>query len=111
MGIDEHLVVPNPSLSVYDGCAVCWNGEKMKEWREEFCRRAAADNFPIFEPYYNLTREQKDWLWHGLPSEKHKTPRNRICIDTFFEMVRENQYKIQYRVMLSRYRGKTTCPR
>ena len=50
-------------------------------------------------------------LWHGLPSEKHKTPRNRICIDTFFEMVRENQYKIQYRVMLSRYRGKTTCPR
>ena len=111
MGIDEHLVVPNPSLSVYDGCAVCWNGEKMKEWREEFCRRAAADNFPIFEPYYNLTREQKDWLWHGLPSEKHKTPRNRICIDTFFEMVREYQYKIQYRVMLSRYRGKTTCPR
>ena len=111
MGIDEHLVVPNPSLSVYDGCAVCWNGEKMKEWKEEFCRRAAADNFPIFEPYYNLTREQKDWLWHGLPSEKHKTPRNRICIDTFFEMVRENQYKIQYRVMLSRYRGKTTCPR
>ena len=111
MGIDEHLVVPNPSLSVYDGCAVCWNGEKMKEWREEFCRRAAADNFPIFEPYYNLTREQKDWLWHGLPSEKHKTPRNRICIDTFFEMVRENHYKIQYRVMLSRYRGKTTCPR
>lgn len=111
MGIDEHLVVPNPSLSVYDGCAVCWNGEKMKEWREEFCRRAAADNFPIFEPYYKLTREQKDWLWHGLPSEKHKTPRNRICIDTFFEMVRENQYKIQYRVMLSRYRGKTTCPR
>ena len=111
MGIDEHLVVPNPSLSVYDGCAVCWNGEKMKEWREEFCRRAAADNFPIFEPYYNLTREQKDWLWHGLPSEKHKTPRNRICIDTFFEMVRENQYKIQSRVMLSRYRGKTTCPR
>ena len=111
MGIDEHLVVPNPSLSVYDGCAVCWNGEKMKDWREEFCRRAAADNFPIFEPYYNLTREQKDWLWHGLPSEKHKTPRNRICIDTFVEMVRENQYKIQYRVMLSRYRGKTTCPR
>ena len=111
MGIDEHLVIPNPSLSVYDGCAVCWNGEKMKEWREEFCRRAAADNFPIFEPYYNLTREQKDWLWHGLPSEKHKAPRNRICIDAFFEMVRENQYKIQYRVMLSRYRGKTTCPR
>lgn len=110
MGIDEHLVIPNPSLSVYDGCAVCWNGEKMKEWKEEFCRRAAADNFPIFEPYYNLTTAQKDWLWHGLPSENHKPKRERICIDTFFLMVNENLYKIQYRVMLSRYRGKTTCP-
>ncbi len=110
MGIDEHLVIPNPSLSVYDGCAVCWNGEKMKMWREEFCRRAAADNFPIFEPYYNLTTEQRDWLWHGLPSEKHKPLGDKVCIDSFFQMVKENQYKIQYRVMMSRYRGKTTCP-
>ena len=110
MGIDEHLVIPNPSLSVYEGCAVCWNGEKMKMWREEFCRRAAADNFPIFEPYYNLTQEQRDWLWHGLPSERHKSPADKVCIDSFFLMVKENQYKIQYRVMLSRYRGKTTCP-
>ena len=110
MGIDEHLVIPNPSLSVYEGCAVCWNGEKMKMWREEFCRRAAADNFPIFEPYYNLTQEQRDWLWHGLPSERHKSPADKVCIDSFFLMVKENLYKIQYRVMLSRYRGKTTCP-
>ena len=110
MGIDEHLVIPNPSLSVYEGCAVCWNGEKMKMWREEFCRRAAADNFPIFEPYYNLTQEQLDWLWHGLPSERHKSPADKVCIDSFFLMVKENLYKIQYRVMLSRYRGKTTCP-
>ena len=90
MGIDEHLVIPNPSLSVYDGCAVCWNGEKMKMWREEFCRRAAADNFPIFEPYYNLTTEQRDWLWHGLPSEKHKPLGDKVCIDSFFQMVKEN---------------------
>ena len=110
MGIDEHLVVPNPSLSVYEGCAVCWNGEKMKTWREEFCRRAAADNFPIFEPYFSLTKEQRGWLWHGLPSEKHKALGDKVCIDSFFQMVKENQYKIQYRVMMSRYRGKTTCP-
>ncbi len=108
--IDDKLVIPNSGLSVYDGCVVCWNGEKMKMWREEFCRRAAADNFPIFEPYYKLTQQQKDWLWHGLPSEKYVEERERVCIDNFFRMLRENQYKIQYRVMLSRYRGKTTCP-
>ncbi len=107
--IDEKLVIPNSGLSVYDGCVVCWNGEKMKVWREEFCRRAAQDNFPIFEPYYQLTQQQKDWLWHGLPSEKYVEERERVCIDNFFRMLRENQYKIQYRVMLSRYRGKTTC--
>ena len=111
MGIDEHLVIPNPSLSVYEGSVVCWNGEKMKEWKEEFCRRAVADNFPVFKPYYELERKEKDWLWHGLPSELYKPVRERICIDAFFEMVKENQYKIQYRVMLSRYRGKTTCPK
>ena len=105
MGIDEKLVVPNTSLSVYDGCVQCWHGEKMGMWKKEFCKRAAADKFPIFEPYYNLTRKQKDMLWHGLPSDKEK-----VCIDSFFKMVSENQYKIQYRVMLSRYRGKTTCP-
>lgn len=110
MGIDEKLVIPNTSLSVYDGCVVCWHGEKMKAWKDEFCRLAAADNFPIFEPYYNLTRQQRDWLWHGLPCEKRKAMANRTCIDSFFQMVKDNQYKIQYRVMMSRYRGKTTCP-
>ncbi len=108
--IDEKLVIPNSGLSVYDGCVVCWNGEKMKIWREEFCRRAAKDNFPIFEPYYKLTQQQKDWLWHGLPSDANKDKYDRVCIDSFFQMVKENQYKIQYRVMMSRYRGKTTCP-
>ncbi|MGN1262980.1 MAG: excinuclease ABC subunit UvrA [Prevotella sp.] len=110
MGIDEKLVIPNSTLSVYDGCVVCWHGEKMSEWKNEFCRRAAKDNFPVFEPYYNLTQKQKDYLWHGLPSEKHKGPREKVCIDSFFQMVKENQYKIQYRVMMARYRGKTSCP-
>ncbi len=111
IGIDEHLVIPNPSLSVYDGCVVCWHGEKMGMWKDEFCRRAAQDDFPIFEPYYNLTQKQKDMLWHGLPSDKHRPKYERVSIDDFFQMVKENQYKIQYRVMLSRYRGKTTCPK
>lgn len=108
MGIDHKLVIPNTSLSVYDGCVQCWHGEKLGMWKEEFCRRAAKDKFPIFEPYYNLTKTQKGMLWHGLPSDK--APDGKVCIDSFFQMVKENQYKIQYRVLLSRYRGKTTCP-
>lgn len=108
MGIDEKLVVPNTSLSVYDGCVQCWHGEKLGMWKDEFCRRAAKDKFPIFEPYYNLTKAQKNMLWHGLPSDK--APDGKVCIDSFFQMVKENQYKIQYRVLLSRYRGKRTCP-
>lgn len=110
IGIDEHLVIPNTTLSVYDGCVVCWHGEKMGMWKDEFCRRAVKDDFPIFEPYMNLTQEQKDWLWHGLPSDKHRDKYDRVSIDDFFQMVKENQYKIQYRVMLAHYRGKTTCP-
>lgn len=102
IGIDEHLVVPNRALSVYDGAVMCWRGEKMSEWLTEFLREAPAHDFPIFEPYYNLTQEQKDYLWHG--------PRDKVCIDSFFKMLEENQYKIQYRVMLARYWGKTTCP-
>ena len=109
IGIDEKLVIPNTTLSVYDGCVVCWHGEKMKEWQQWFIRHAAQDDFPIFEPYMKLTQRQKDWLWHGLPSDKGK--KEKPCIDSFFEMVKENQYKIQYRVMMSRYRGKTTCPK
>ena len=111
IGIDEHLVIPNTTLSVYDGCVVCWHGEKMKVWKEEFCRRAAKDDFPIFEPYYNLTQKQKDQLWHGLPSDRNRDIHDQVSIDAFFQMVKESQYKIQYRVMLSRYRGKTTCPK
>ena len=102
IGIDESLVIPNTALSVYDGAVVCWRGEKMTEWLNEFIRRASKHNFPIFEPYYNLTQAQKDFLWHG--------KRTEACIDSFFQMLQENQYKIQYRVMLARYRGKTICP-
>lgn len=113
IGIDEKLVIPNSTLSVYDGCVQCWHGDKMKTWQDEFCRRAKNDNFPIFTPYYELTQEQKNILWHGLPSERKKDgtlKEEAVCIDSFFQMVKENQYKIQYRVMLSRYRGKTICP-
>lgn len=110
IGIDEKLVIPNTTLSVYDGCVQCWHGEKMKTWKEEFCRRAVKDNFPIFEPYFKLTRQQKDMLWHGLPCDKRRSLANKACIDGFFQMVKDNQYKIQYRVMMSRYRGRTVCP-
>ena len=110
IGIDEKLVIPNTSMSLYDGCVVCWRGEKMGMWLKEFIRRAEPYNFPIFKPYYELTQKEKDWLWHGLPSDKKRDPHDRVSIDEFFRMVKENQYKIQYRVMLSRFRGKTICP-
>ncbi|MBP5731683.1 MAG: excinuclease ABC subunit A, partial [Bacteroidaceae bacterium] len=100
IGIDESRVIPNSTLSVYDGAVQCWRGDKMGEWRRVFCEQQGAKGFPIFEPYYNLTQEQKDILWHE----------GDVCIDAFFRMVQQNQYKIQYRVMLSHYRGKTTCP-
>ncbi|MBQ4380334.1 MAG: excinuclease ABC subunit UvrA [Bacteroidaceae bacterium] len=109
IGIDESLVIPNTELSVYDGAVVCWRGEKMGEWKREFCRGAERWNFPIFTPYYQLTQQQKDVLWHGV-EEVNEWGNRSICIDEFFRMLRENQYKIQYRVMLARYRGKTVCP-
>ena len=110
IGIDEKLVVPNTSLSVYEGCVQCWHGEKMKIWQQEFCRRAAKDNFPIFKPYYELSQKEKDMLWHGLPSDRNRPDEQKVSIDSFFKMVTDNMYKIQYRVMMSRYRGRTVCP-
>lgn len=113
IGIDEKLVIPNSTLSVYDGCVQCWHGDKMGKWQEEFCRRAQKDEFPIFKPYMDLSTKERDMLWHGLPSDMKKNGERRadsVCIDSFFQMVKENQYKIQYRVMMSRYRGKTICP-
>ncbi len=110
IGIDEKLVVPDTTLSVYDGCVQCWHGEKMRMWQDEFCRRAATDHFPIFKPYFQLSQQEKGWLWHGLPSERGRDIHDQVSIDAFFQMVRENQYKIQYRVMMSRFRGRTVCP-
>ena len=103
IGIDEHLVVPNRALSVYDGAIVCWRGEVMGEWRDMVIRGAEKAGFPIFTPYYELTDEQRRMLWEGTPYFQG--------INAFFKMVQENQYKIQYRVMLARYRGKTLCPK
>lgn len=110
IGIDEHLVIPNTSLSVYDGCVQCWHGEKMGMWLQEFIRRAEHDKFPIFTPYFELTDKQRSQLWNGLPSDAYRPEDEQVSINAFFRMLKENQYKIQYRVMLSRYRGKTICP-
>jgi excinuclease ABC subunit A len=102
IGIDERLVVPNRGLSVYDGAVVCWRGEKMSEWKDEVIHSADKSGFPIFTPYYELTDGQRRELWEG----------NRYFqgINSFFRMLEESQYKIQYRVILARYRGKTLCP-
>ena len=102
LGIDEHLVIPDTSLSVYQGAVVCWKGEVMSEWLRNFIAASEPFHFPIHRPYYELTQAEKDLLWHGAPGLHG--------IDDFFKFVEENLYKIQYRVMQARYRGKTTCP-
>ena len=101
LGIDENLVVPDKSLSVYEGAVVCWKGDVMGEWLRDFINSSAKYKFPIHRPYYDLSDEEKELLWHGA--------RGVHGIDEFFRHVESNQYKIQYRVMLARYRGKTTC--
>lgn len=102
IGIDEDLVVPDKSLSIYDNAIACWRSEKMSEFRDHLVRNAHHFDFPIHKPYYELTEDQKETLWKG----------NRYFtgINDFFEQLQAESYKIQYRVMLSRYRGKTTCP-
>lgn len=102
IGIDEDLVIPDKSLSVYEGCVAPWKGEKMGEWREMFVKNALKFDFPVHRPYYDLNEKQKDQLWKGTKYTEG--------IDAFFRHVEEQTYKIQYRVMLSRYRGKTSCP-
>ena len=102
MGIAEELVIPDSSLSVYEDAVVCWKGDKMSEWKNDFIRNAAKYDFPIHRPYFELTDEQKDLLWNG---------KGNLCgVRQFFQFVEENLYKIQFRVMFARYRGKTTCP-
>lgn len=102
LGIDERLVIPNPALSVYEGAVECWKGEKMGQWKMDFIHTASQTGFPVHKPYADLSAREKEQLWHGIGGFPG--------IDGFFKMVSENQYKIQYRVMLSRYRGKTICP-
>lgn len=112
-GIDPHLVIPDSSKSVYEGCVQCWRGDKLGEWRNEFIRMAEGIRFPIFKPYFELTNEEKDLLWHGRYPEatlEERWQRQDICIDAFFDSLREQRYKIQNRVMLARYTGKTECP-
>jgi excinuclease ABC subunit A len=102
IGIDENLVIPNRSLSIYEDAVVCWKGDKMSEWKQDFIQKATHSHFPIHRPYYQLSPEEKDLLWHGKGALKG--------IDDFFNHVEDNLYKIQYRVLLARYRGKTICP-
>jgi excinuclease ABC subunit A len=102
LGIDEHLVIPDKSLSVYEEAVSCWKGEVMNEWLRNFIRSSAKYDFPIHRAYYDLTDKEKDLLWHGA-GDVHG-------IDDFFQHVEGNLHKIQYRVMLARYRGKTVCP-
>jgi excinuclease ABC subunit A len=102
IGIDKDLVIPDKNLSIYQGAIACWKGEKMKAWQEELITQAAKFNFPIHKPYYQLTKEQQEILWTGNTYFQG--------LHQFFQMLEENAYKIQYRVMLARYRGKTTCP-
>lgn len=103
VGIDERLVVPDPTLSVYQDAVVCWRGDKMSECKKDFIKRASACGFPIHRPYNKLTDKEKDFLWH---TKEKDFP----SIDNFFDWVASQQHKIQYRVMLARYRGKTLCP-
>ncbi len=102
IGIDENLVIPNQNLSVYEDAIVCWKGETMKKWKERLILNAENFDFPIHKPIYQLSDEQKALLWKG----------NKYFygIDRFFQHLEEKKFKIQYRVLLSRYRGKTTCP-
>jgi len=101
IGIDEDLVVPNKTLSIYEDAVVCWKGEVMSEWKNQLIRTATKFNFPIHKPYYELTDAQRQLLWTG----------NKYFegLNAFFKHLEAGQYKIQYRVMLARYRGKTVC--
>ncbi|WP_158827258.1 excinuclease ABC subunit UvrA [Mucilaginibacter lacusdianchii] len=102
IGIDEDLVIPDKSKSVYDNAIAPWRGEKMSEWNHTLIRHAEKFDFPIHRPVSQLTDKQKRLLWTG-----NKFFRG---LDAFFKEIEEQTYKIQYRVILSRYRGKTTCP-
>ncbi|MBE0647808.1 MAG: excinuclease ABC subunit UvrA [Bacteroidales bacterium] len=102
IGIDEDLVIPNKSLSVYEDAIACWRGEKMSEWKNELIMHAYKFDFPVHKPFFELTPQQRSLLWKGNKYFKG--------LNKFFEFVESQNYKVQYRVMMSRYRGKTVCP-
>lgn len=102
MGISEDLVIPDKTLSIYQDAVQAWRGEKMSEWKRYFINLASKYDFPVHAPYSSLTKRQKDFLWHGNKEWEG--------IDGFFSWVDTQQYKIQYRVLKARYRGKTVCP-
>lgn len=102
LGIDEDLVVPNKSLSIYEDAVMCWRGEKMSEWKNELIRHAHKVNFPVHKPYYELSQKEKDILWNGCS--------HFGGIYDFFAHLESKKYKIQNRVMIARYTGKTRCP-
>ena len=104
IGIDENLVVPDRSRSVYDDAVMCWRGQVMSEWKHEFIHVAAQHNFPIHKPYYELNQQELGLLWHGSADGRW------TGIDGFFEWVKSKAYAIQFRVLQARYRGKTVCP-
>lgn len=101
VGIDPNKVIPDKKLSVWDNAVACWRTDKMGEWKQAVVMNAGKCNFPIHKPYNQLTEQQKNMLWEGTPYFSG--------INDFFDMVEHNMYKIQYRVLMSRYRGKTTC--
>ncbi len=102
LGLDKDLVIPDPRLSVYEGAVAPWKGEKLGAWKDQFIRGAKHFNFPIHKPVLDLTKEQYEQLWKGNDYVRG--------IADFFAEVEQNLYKVQYRVLLSRYRGRTTCP-
>lgn len=107
IGISEDLVIPDKSKSIYDGAIACWRGEKMGWFKDHLVMNASRYGVPVFEPYCNLTNEQKDIVWQG---RKGKSEDDSIIgINEFFKWVDANKYKIQYKYMLSRYSGKTVC--
>jgi len=104
IGIDESLVVPDRSRSVYDDAVMCWRGQVMSEWKNAFIHIASKHGFPIHKPYHELNQQQLDLLWHGTGDGEWSG------IDGFFEWVKSKSYAIQFRVLQARYRGKTVCP-
>lgn len=108
MGIDEHLVIPDPSLSVYEGAVSCWSGPKSSEWLSTFIANSQAYDFPIHKPYHQLSKSEKNLLWHGHPEEGTKPRMGGI--DAYFAMLQASMHKIQNRVRLAHFRGRTICP-